>query len=73
MMVYRSLAVPGEGPVGPPPPPTPPYFRTKLKFFFKTASPTPPPLSHGLDAPHPSRLLSEGLDLLLQIFKKKQK
>ena len=62
MMVYRLLAVPGEGPVGPARPPSPTLFLDQTEIFLR---PSPPPLSHGLDAP--PRLLSEGLDLPLQI------
>ena len=63
MMVYRLLAVPGEGPVGPARPPCPTLFLDQTEIFLR---PSPPPLSHGLDAP-PPRLLSESLDLPLQI------
>ena len=54
MMVYRLLAVPGEGPVGPARPPCPTLFLDQTEIFLR---PSPPPLSHGLDAPPPPPLI----------------
>ena len=54
MMVYRLLAVLGEGPVGPARPPSPTLFLDQTEIFLR---PSPPPLSHGLDAPPPASYL----------------